>query len=574
MLVFAAAGTLAALPGPDWLQWGGNPQHTGFAPVAGQRLLGILTDVVLDPFFPLELAEEGGDGVLVHYPVPLISGDDVYVELKSGHDVACDPPAGGEPFPCGPDAWSSQVWNVMKLSWRNGALVLQWVFASDWKPEPSGGGMTGWEPVFHPVLAGDFLWVPGLGGTVHKVSKATGLEVAVVNPFSDLKASRYVAGGLAADAAGRILYDAIELDPADPWNLDVVGGWLVRIGPDESVTKVDFALLVSGAPRPTDLCQGDFANSQRPWPPTPTAVPPSSPCGSQRPGINVVPAIARDGTIYTISRAHFNEKYGYLVAAHPDLTPAWAASLRDILNDGCGITLPIDNDTGCRIGATVGVDPRTNDRPAGRVIDRQTSSPVVLPDGAVLYGPKTFYNEGSGHLFKFGPDGAALATYDAGFDLTPAVFEHDGTYSIKVKRNFSVPPSIDSVDANLVPEWTFVNGNTQSCARQPDGSISCVDDHPNGFEWCVNQPAVDAAGVTYADSDDGHLYAIDRTGQLHDQIFLDLAIGAAYTPVSIGPDGRIYAQNNGHLLVIGGQVQRLPLLPIARTITTHLRPFD
>jgi hypothetical protein len=32
---------------------------------------------------------------------------------------------------------------------------------------------------------------------------------------------------------------------------------------------------------------------------------------------------------------------------------------------------------------------------------------------------------------------------------------------------------------------------------------------------------------------------------------LDLAIGAAYTPVSIGPEGLIYCQNNGHLFVVG-----------------------
>ena len=29
------------------------------------------------------------------------------------------------------------------------------------------------------------------------------------------------------------------------------------------------------------------------------------------------------------------------------------------------------------------------------------------------------------------------------------------------------------------------------------------------------------------------------------------AIGAAYTPLSLGPDGKVYAQNDGHLFVIG-----------------------
>jgi hypothetical protein len=560
-----AAAALAALPVPDWSQWGANPQHTGFVAVPGQRLLGILADVVIDPFVPLEVANENGDGLYVHYPVPLIEGDDVYIEVKSGKYKACDPPGSGNPFPCGAAARNSEVWNVMKLSWRNGALASQWTFASDWKPEPVQGSFD-FEPVFHPVLAGGFLYVPGFGGTVHRVSKATGLEVAALNPFADLSPARYVAGGLAADAEGRIIYNAIQLDPSDPWGTDVVGAWLVRIELDDTTTRADFASLVSEAPKPTDLCQGQFALAERPWPPSPTAVPPSFPCGSQRPGLNVVPAIAPDGTIYTISRAHLNVRYGYVVAVHPNLSPAFAASMRGILNDGCGVLVPIDNSlTGCRNGTTIGVDPQTNDRPAGLVIDRLTSSPVVLPDGAVLYAPKTGYNEGAGHLFKYGPDGAALATYDAGFDLTPAVYPHDGTYSIKVKHNsFGAVDitNIASLDSDLVEEWTFVNRNTQSCARQPDGTVTCVDDHPDGFEWCVNQPAVDAAGITYVNSDDGSLYAIDHAGQLHDHIFLDLAIGAAYTPVGIGPDGRIYAQNNGHLVVVG--VQAVPREPPVR----------
>ena len=79
----------------------------------------------------------------------------------------------------------------------------------------------------------------------------------------------------------------------------------------------------------------------------------------------------------------------------------------------------------------------------------------------------------------------------------------------------------------------------------------CVSDHPEGFEFCVNAPAIDRQGNVYNNSEDGNLYLIGPDGKLRDHLFLDLAIGAAYTPVSLGADGRIYTQNDGHLFVVG-----------------------
>ena len=74
---------------------------------------------------------------------------------------------------------------------------------------------------------------------------------------------------------------------------------------------------------------------------------------------------------------------------------------------------------------------------------------------------------------------------------------------------------------------------------------------PNGFEFCVNHVAIDANGVAYANREDGNLYAIAQGGALAHGLFLNLSLGAAYTSVSIGPDGKIYTQNFGHLIVAG-----------------------
>jgi outer membrane protein assembly factor BamB len=110
---------------------------------------------------------------------------------------------------------------------------------------------------------------------------------------------------------------------------------------------------------------------------------------------------------------------------------------------------------------------------------------------------------------------------------------------------------ITRLNSNLRPEWRFQSTNTQSCTRDAQGHVTCVSDHPAGFEWCVNAPAVDRKGNVFVNSEDGNLYAIRPDGTLRDRLFLQLAIGAAYTPLSIDGDGRILTQNNGHLFVVG-----------------------
>jgi outer membrane protein assembly factor BamB len=112
---------------------------------------------------------------------------------------------------------------------------------------------------------------------------------------------------------------------------------------------------------------------------------------------------------------------------------------------------------------------------------------------------------------------------------------------------------VTSLSPILAIEWMYQNTNTFACTRQPNGSVTCDDGtaNPNGFEWCVNAPAIDSNGVTYANSEDGNLFAINPNGTLKKKIFQQLAIGAAYTPASIGGDGKLYSQNDGHLYVVG-----------------------
>jgi outer membrane protein assembly factor BamB len=340
---------------------------------------------------------------------------------------------------------------------------------------------------------------------------------------------------------------------------------------DGSSSFVSYETLLPEAPA---TCLRSFTGAQLPWPPSPTAVPSSGSCGNQRPGVNAGPAVAADGTIYVVSKAHRNSFYSYVVAVKPDLTRKWASSMRDRFNDGCGVLVPIQTTptqpNACRQGQPPnGVDPATNRPGDGRVIDQSSSVPTVTPDGDVLYGTYTRYNAARGHLMKFrGWDGTYIGAYDFGWDSTPAaapsgaIVIKDNHYDVGLycnpSQNAQLCPSlpagpyfITQLNSDLSPAWKFQNTNHESCTRQPDGTLRCVTSHPNGFEWCINAPAVDAAGVVYANSEDGNIYSINPNGTEKQRFFLNLAIGAAYTPLALGPRGLVYTENDGHLFVVG-----------------------
>ncbi len=149
------------------------------------------------------------------------------------------------------------------------------------------------------------------------------------------------------------------------------------------------------------------------------------------------------------------------------------------------------------MGTTTGVDPSTNNWPTGRVIEDSSASPVIAPDGSIFFGTYTRYNWSQGHLFHFSRKGRFLNSYNNfGWDTTPAVYPHDGTYSVVMKENYyegvgsycndstacpwdraAFYPNnapryfLSSFSPGLLKEWDWQNTNTQSCSR--DNSETC-----------------------------------------------------------------------------------------------------
>lgn len=486
-----------------WLQWGRNAQHNGDSLVVGQSPQAQLADVNFDPFVAQEQAENRQGALTAHYQAPLVDGDTAFMEVKTGVYTPCSPPGSHVPYPCGPDAWNWEIWNERAFSWQNGSFVEKWNFQSDWKPEPNsnvndvggknGYGLLGWEPVFHAAVNGGHVFVPGASGSVYELNEADGSAVAHFTPFGS-DPNTYVSGPLTADASGNIYYNAMALDATRPWTKDVTGAWLVKIAPDGTSHLAEYKKLISGAPR---RCF-------------------NLPCGSQRGAINVAPAVSPDGkTLYTVSRSHIFSTATFLLAVNAsDLTPKWQVLMFDLLGQYT------DN----------------------FALDQSSSTPAVAPDGSIFFGASNLARgAGDGNLLKFSPDGTFLASFTFGWDITPAIYPHDGTYSVIIKNNYYAtrgPYFITQLNSALKPEWSFKNKTFNST-------------HPNGYEWCVNAPAVDANGAVYANSEDGNIYVINQGGTLNSQIFLKVAIEAAYTPIAIGPDGLIYAENDGDLFVIG-----------------------
>src|SRR4051794_472545 len=107
----------AATANAQWSQFAGNPKHTGNAAVVAQPLGHVMANVVHDPLAPSEIDANSGE-LFIHYAVPLLDGDDVFMAFKGVIVRGPLPPL--------------TVWGVRRFHWENGQLATKWATLTDW----------------------------------------------------------------------------------------------------------------------------------------------------------------------------------------------------------------------------------------------------------------------------------------------------------------------------------------------------------------------------------------------------------------------------------------------------------
>ncbi|HEY1380446.1 MAG TPA: PEP-CTERM sorting domain-containing protein [Gemmataceae bacterium] len=497
------AGLALAFGGPvaaqvaDWPTYGHDAQHSGIsaAPAGDLGTIRWQTPVDLNPQY-------SGNDLLIHYGSPLVTaGNTVIVPVKTG---------------------AADGFQVEALSGATGQLL--WTQPTAYTRPPLANNV--WTPSYGPTIAtGGRLYYPDAGGTLLYRSDldaggaVTPTRVALSPNYAGNEAAFnqnvFVNTPLTADAAGNVYFGFQVSNPS------AVGGL------QSGVARIDPAGNVVTVPVATAANDGAINKVVQ----------------------NCAPAVSPDGSTVYVAVSTASTSGG----------------------TGTGYLLALNSATLTTVNKVALMDVQTPTNSA-RLPDSGTASPTVGPNGDVYFGvlenPNATYR---GWLLHFN---AALTQ-----SKTPASFGWDDTasivprsmvpsytgtspYLILTKYNNYAGGGGDGVNklAILDPNDTQIDPRTGATVMKEVLTIAGVTPdpefiatHPNAVrEWCINAAAVDPAdGIVLANSEDGKLYRWDlATNTFTQSITLTSGIGEAYTPTLIGPDGTVYAINDGTLFAV------------------------
>ena len=224
------------------------------------------------------------------------------------------------------------------------------------------------------------------------------------------------------------------------------------------------------------------------------------------------------------------------------------------------------------------------------MVNDGTASPMVGPDGDVYIGVLDTGGSLRGWMEHFSADLSVVhAAGGFGWDTTASVvpasmvpgYSGTSTYLIMTKyNNYAGPGDGVNMLAILDPNDTQIdnaraNGTGATIMKEilriagPTPDPEHTGAFPNAVrEWCINTAVVDPATFSIlANSEDGKLYRWDlASNTLSQSIVLTPGIGEAYTPTLIGPDGTVYAINNGTLFAVVPEPASAATLLLAGTL--------
>jgi hypothetical protein len=530
-----------------------------------------VTSVVTDPFWQAERegveAYTGRLADLTRSASPIAIGGVVYAHGRAGSYVDCSTVPSTDD--CGPALWESVVHQVRAYQGGAGGAVL-WTHDSTWRPVPGVYGLvSAYEPLFQFAAYSGSLYVPQANGRVAIVSRATGQVTALAPSPVDGgvgDVDTYVTSPVVADAAGNAWYTVTALQPGSATALR--GAWLVRMSPSGAITSRTFADL---APQPASCTWSyDYTPflpqpyvTPLPWPPAGGVVGPTFGCGAARPQINAAPAVAADGQSVVVVARALRSDYGRLIRVRAsDLRTLQDVSLRDLLNDDCGIATPstaLDGQqtaTACRVGTATGVDRTTGLRPGARVVDTSTSSPVALPDGGVALGTYSPYRNEQGHLVVINADGSFRWAISFGWLVNATVRTRPGTGlpSYDLVASYSAyddgPFWVQLLDgATGARRWSYsagIGASAVQCLSKPGGKTSCASVAGGGAgDFVARRAALTSAGDVITADNGGALVRLSgATGALLSST--PVFTGGVMTDAPIVIDG-----NKVHLVASG-----------------------
>lgn len=485
--------TPTPVTGAAWLGFGGNAQHAAQASVASQSLNRIAWKT------PVDMAPQyaAGGYLLVHYGSPVITAKNTVI------------------LPVKREA--KEIYRVEARAGATGELL--WSVDSDYVMPAHR-----WTPSYNLTLTvGNRIYAPGAGGKVYyrdNADSATATTQTAVFYGSSvysasqaaLNASVVINTPITADAQGNIYFGFI----AAAGNAAGLSSGIARIGADGKGSWVS-AATTAGDPAAMKLAT------------------------------NSAPALSADqSTLY--------------VVANGNVAPS--TRLR-------GYLLALDSTTLALKGKVLLMDPKDNT--TATLSDDSTASPTVGPDGDVYIG--------------------VLETVSASHNQRGWLLHFDATLQqTKTPGSFGWDDTASIVPASMVPSYTGTStylittkynnygrsgtGDSMNRVAVLDPKVSQADsisglpvmkevltilaptpdpNFPGGFiEWCINTAAVDPFTKSILiNSEDGYLYRWSlETNTLSEKIRLTSGLGESYTPTAIGPDGQVYAINNGVLFAL------------------------